>query len=238
MALFEVIDPNNGPAPPGPWETRAAPATSFSAGEAQAPVWRVSLPADTNAASGALLAAETQLRRQEAAVDQAPVRLRVLAARGGAASFSTGGGPETRLVALLNSGEGRGAVSFGAGDDGGLAGAQQRFRAFVRQVQDAVGNFAVVETLVEQRLVARSAVSWTGDLRSLLGAELAPAQERLHQRSLGLAMRSRVALLRTFGIVVRGASIVALMATSPAGAIYALPAAWRFVDDLLREDDQ
>jgi hypothetical protein len=33
----------------------------------------------------------------------------------------------------------------------------------------------------------------------------------------------------------RGATIVALMVSSPVGAVTALPAAWRFVDDLLRE---
>jgi hypothetical protein len=79
-------------------------------------------------------------------------------------------------------------------------------------------------------------VSWTGDVRSLIAAGLAPDQDALHRRSLALAMRSRAALLRTFAVVMRGATIVALMASSPLGAARALPAAWRFVDDLLREE--
>lgn len=242
MARFEVIDPNDGPAPPGPWETRPAPAASFSSGEspeASAPVWRISLPADPAAAEAELRAAEAALARQEAAVAGAPRRLRSMAARGGAASFSTGGAtPEARVMLLMTEPAERGAVSFGVGgDEGGeVAEAQDRFKAFVQQVQDAVGNYAVVETRLERTLIARTSVSWTGDLRSLLAPGIPAEQEALHRRSLQLAMRSRASLLRTFAVVMRGAAIVALMASSPLGAARALPAAWRFVDDLLREE--
>lgn len=239
MPLFEVIDPNDGPAPPGPWETRPAPPASFgAAAEAAAPLWRVSLAADPAAAGLELRAAEEALARQEQAAAAAPGRLRALVARGGAASFGApAAAPESRLMLLMSEPPGSGARSFGIGDGGGeAAAAEERFTAFVRQVQDAVGNYAVVETRLERTLIARSAVSWTGDLRSLLGAGLAAEEERLHRRSLGLAMRSRAALLRTFAVVMRGATIVALMASSPLGAARALPAAWRFVDDLLREE--
>lgn len=237
MARFEVIDPRDGPAPPGPWETRAAPATSFALGEAVAPLWRVSLPADAVAAAAELAEAEGELARQAAAVAAAPVRLRALAVRGGAASFGATAGPEARLQGLIGASAGRAGASLSTGGDGQgeLQAAQERFGAFVQQVQDAVGNLAVVETRLEGRLVARSSVSWTGDLRALLGAGLAVAELELHRRSLGLATATRVALLRMFAVVMRGAAIVAVMASSPAGVVYALPAAWRFVDDILQE---
>jgi hypothetical protein len=238
MALFELIDPAGGPAPPGPWEARPAPAASFGADEAgQAPVWRVSLPADPAAAWAELADAEAGLRAQEAAVAAAPQRLRTLVAQGAAASFGAAPAPEGRLLALVGELRGDGAASFGAADgQGDLARIQERFRTFVGQVQDAAGSFAVVETRLAERLVARSSVGWTGDIRSLLGAGLSAHEGAVHRRSVALALRSRAALLRTFAAVVRGATIVALMVSSPAGAVAALPAAWRFVDDLLREE--
>jgi hypothetical protein len=240
MALFEVIDPAGGPAPPGPWEARPAPPASFSAtGEAeeQAPLWRINLPADRASAWAELARAEQGLRAQEAAVAGAPARLRALAAQGGAASFGAPvGAPEARLLTIVGELRGEGGASFGTGGESDeIAGARERFGAFVAQVQDAVGNFAVVETRLAQRLVARSSVGWTGDLRSLLEAGLAAQDLALHHHSVALAMGSRAALLRTFASVMRGATIVALMVSSPVGAVTALPAAWRFVDDLLRE---
>ncbi|NTU81364.1 MAG: hypothetical protein HGA45_18630, partial [Chloroflexales bacterium] len=159
-------------------------------------------------------------------------------------SFSTLGlpAPERQLLALVGELRGEpggplGASAFGAGEPErpSWADAEERFRAFVAQVQDAVANFAVVETLVEGSLVARTSVSWTGDMRSLLRPALPTRHEGLHRRSLGLALRSRAALLKTFGTVMRGAALVAVMASSPVGAVTALPAAWKFVDQLLDE---
>jgi hypothetical protein len=236
VARFEVLDPHGGPPPPGPWATSPAPAASFGAGEAAAPLWRVVLSADGAAAHAELSAAELGLAAQERALAAAPGRLRVLAAAGGAASFGAPADtPEARLLLLLDAPD-AGAASFGAGaETDELSAAEERFRAFVGQVQDAVANFAVVETRQEGALLARSAVSWTGDLRSLLAAGLAGEQPALHRRSLALALRSRAALLHTFATVMRGAAIVAVMASSPLAAARALPAAWRFVDDLLWE---
>ena len=243
MALFELIDPAGGPPPPGPWETRRAPAASFSAGaapEAQATLWRVSLPADPAAAWAELRQAEASLARQEAAVADAPARLRRLAAGGGASSFSSAApaGPEGRLLGLVSELRGEGAASFslGGGAESELPAIEERFRAFTQQVQDAVVHFAVVETSQERLLLARTSVGWAGDMRSLLAAGLPGEQAALHRRSLGLAMRSRAALLRSFASVMRGATIVALMVSSPLGAATALPAAWSFVNDLLREE--
>ncbi|GAB4441933.1 MAG: hypothetical protein OHK0015_39820 [Chloroflexi bacterium OHK40] len=238
MASFELIDPAGGPAPPGPWASRPIPAGSFgAAGESEAalPLWRVILPASPVAARADLAAAEHSLAAQEAAVAAAPIRLRALATGGSAVSFGAPTAtPETNLLALIAEQRGVGAASFGGGG-GPLAEAEERFGAFVAQVRDAIAYAALVETLREGVLVARSQVGWTGDLRSLLAPGPLGEHRALHRRALALALRSRAALLRSFGIVMRGAAIVAAMASSPAGALIAAPAAWRFVDDLLRE---
>lgn len=242
MALFELIDPAGAQAAPGPWQARPAPPAAeglaFGAtGGPAAPVWRADLPDDDGAALAALAAGEAELLRYEAAVAAAPARLGALV--GGAASFGGPGLPaaERRLLADLDAlRAGPGAASFGTG--GGAppwAEAEGRVRAFVAQAQGAIVNLAVVETRVAGALVARTSVSWTGDVRTLLPAAAPGRHAALHRSTLGLALRSRTGLLRTFGTVLRGAAIVATMAGSPAGALLALPAAWRFVEELLEE---
>jgi hypothetical protein len=243
MASFEVIEPVAGaPAPPGPWITRPAPPVSFSAGaspEAGSPVWRVSLPSDPQAARAALSDAGRSLRAQETALDLAQARIRRVAS--GGASFAAGRTPAPELELMGLVGELRAAES-GAGSFGiretvsaGWEEAEEKFRAFAAQVHETLTNYAVVETQVDQVLIGRTSVSWTGDVRSLLVADLSPEQADLHRRTLALALASRAAMLRTFTTVLRGAAIVATMISSPVGAVTALPAAWKFVDQLLTD---
>jgi hypothetical protein len=78
-------------------------------------------------------------------------------------------------------------------------------------------------------------VSWTGQVGTVLALGVLPDQAVLHQRTLRLALQSRLTLLQTFATVTRGAGIVLTMASSPAGALMALPAAWRFLKDLFHE---
>lgn len=244
MATFQLIDLAGAPPPAGPWQARPAEAASFGAGAADddGPLWLVDLPASRPAALAALAAAEADLRRHAAAIEGAPARIGALAATAGAASFAAGRlpAPERQLLAMLDelggpAGAPAAAFSTRSAEPPAWAEAAERFQAFAAQVQRAVATYAVVETRVDGLLVARSSVGWTGDLRSLLGATALTGQAGLHRRSLALALGSRAALLKTFGTVMRGAAIVALMAGSPAGAVMALPAAWKFVEQLLSE---
>jgi hypothetical protein len=243
MATFEVIEPVVGaPAPPGPWTTRPAPPVSFSASgapESGSPVWRVSLPADPQAAREALSDAGRGLRAQEAALATAQSRIRQVAS--GGASFAAGRTPAPELELMGLVGEVRaaegGASSFGIREtvSAGWGEAEEKFRAFAAQVHETLTNYAVVETQVELVLIGRTSVGWTGDVRSLLVADLSAEQADLHRRTLALALASRTAMLRTFTTVLRGAAIVATMISSPVGAVAALPAAWKFVDQLLTD---
>jgi len=240
MATFVLLDPTPGAqAPPGPWAARPAPAASFSAGagpEAGAPVWSARLSGDIAAARGELAAADAALDQQERALEAAIARME-RSARGGA-SFAAGQpAPERELQLVLE--ELRrppGAASFSVGTEAGrLEEAQAQFRAFAAQVGETLRNYAIVETRVETALVGRTSVGWTGSMRSLVVAGISAEQRELHRRTLGLALRSRAALLRTFGTVTRGAAIVATAISSPAGPVLALPAAWRFVNQLLED---
>ncbi|HMQ33976.1 MAG TPA: hypothetical protein PKD53_24805 [Chloroflexaceae bacterium] len=242
-ASFELIDAAGGLAP-GPWRARPAGPASFGAGGEDAPagpVWLVDLPADRAAAAAALALAEADLRRHEAAVDGAPARIAALATGGGAASFGAGGlaAPERELLAMLDElragPAGEPGASFGAGAGTGWAEAAGRLRAFIAQARETAGSYAVVETRVAGVLAARTSVGLAGDMRSLVGRAALGETAALHRSSLALALRSRAALLKTCGTALRGAAIVATMVGSPAGAVLALPAAWRFVERLLED---
>lgn len=240
MALFELIDQSGMTVGPGPWRVRPAGAASFAVPQGTEPLWRAELPAGA-AGLAALAIAEGELDRHEAALAATPGRIDALAAAGSAASFGAERlpAPERQLLAVLDElrggAAGPSAASFGVRERAmpEWSEAEGRLRAFIAQVQEAVSSFAVVETRVEGLLVARTSVSWTGDVRSLLGGATLSGSAGLHQRTLRLALRSRATLLKTFGTVMRGAAIVAAMTGSPAGAVLALPAAWRFLEQLL-----
>jgi hypothetical protein len=238
VATFTLLDPTPGAtAPPGPWAARPAPAASFSAGagpEAGAPVWSAQLPEDAAEARAELAAAASGLERQERALDEAIARM-ARSARGGASFAAAQPAPERELQLVLEElRRPRGAASFSAGGEPPRwEQAQAQFRAFSAQVTETLRGYAVVETRVSVALVGRTSVGWTGNMRSLVVANISPDQDDLHRRTLGLALRSRVALLRTFVTVTRGAAIVATAISSPAGPLLALPAAWSFVSQLL-----
>ncbi|NTV63299.1 MAG: hypothetical protein HGA65_07150, partial [Oscillochloris sp.] len=145
--------------------------------------------------------------------------------------------PELELLRLVGELRGEGEASFGLREtvSGGWNEAEQRFRAFAAQVHQTLANYALVETRVEQALIGRSSVDLSGGVRSLMRANLGIEQAEMHHTSLSLALESRAALLRTFTTVMRGAAIVATMLSSPIGTVAALPAAWKFVDQLLSD---
>lgn len=240
MTVFELIDSVPGAtAPPGPWGV--APATSFSTrgvSETNEPIWRAHLPADTAAARAALAIAAADLRSQEVALLRAPDRIRALSYGGVSYAAGQSAAPEQALLGLVDELNGRtSGESFGLREtiSAGWAQAEERFGAFMAQVQETIDNYAVVETRVDNALIGQTRVAWSGDMHSLLVSTIDPAQAELHRRTLTLALHSRATLLRTFGIVLRGAAIVATMVSSPVGMVTALPAAWRFVDQLLED---
>jgi hypothetical protein len=57
----------------------------------------------------------------------------------------------------------------------------------------------------------------------------------LHHQSVHLALGSRLALIRLLTIVGAGATKLALRLTIPGAQLLVLPAAWKFVRDVLEE---
>ena len=59
-------------------------------------------------------------------------------------------------------------------------------------------------------------------------------QVRAQQRALDLAISSRTTFIRMVGVAARGAAVL-MAAATPLGPVLAFPAAWRFVDAVVRE---
>jgi hypothetical protein len=57
----------------------------------------------------------------------------------------------------------------------------------------------------------------------------------LHLQALRLAVRSRLLRLQLFATVTGGAARLSLLLASPAGAWLALPAAWKYVTEILNQ---
>jgi hypothetical protein len=217
--------------------------------EAAAPVeqislWSLDLPADPEAAAATLTQAEVQLRATEDLLDEAPARLEALSARlqsGAEAQFgleSTGGAPigaaEAALLPWIDAFQ-PGQVSFGGEglSRGDIGASIAQLRQAVEDLLGQVLYLARVETRQQGVLLASSLVDWTGDLDTAWGEAISAEERGLHQRSLALALKARIALLRIIMTTTQGAVKISALIAAPGGALLALPAAWKYVQQLL-----
>ena len=83
--------------------------------------------------------------------------------------------------------------------------------ASVERLLQLVVHNAWVETHVQEYLVARTAVGWTGDLQTVWYEQVSAAHAAFHQRALALALASRETLLRTVALAARGALTLSIL---------------------------
>jgi hypothetical protein len=224
----------------------AAPAPDLE----QAPTWRINLPADPAQAIRQLDGAQAYLQSSQDALDSLPDRIENLVNRSqaqtrGEISFAAGPLPaaEAELLQLLAASgrtaiqTGQPEVSFGLGQDlrAELGKATEGFQQFTQKISRLVAHFAWVETQVTGHLLARTVVGWTGDMNTLWEEYLQPQQVDLHRHNLLLATTSRAAMLRTFIVTTQGAARLSVLLASPGGALLALPAIWKYVNQILAE---
>ncbi len=241
-----------GPDVLGLWAITGAdpPSVSFEPGAALAPegfsTWRVDLPADPRVADAILSAAEARVAAADAVLATVPAMLvdvgrRWQEARTAPVAFGPAmvapapSVPEARLLTTLDELWGAGVPgAYGPVDTliGVGRAATAEFDAFVARVRRAVLAYARVETREEGQLLAETVVGWSGDARTVVGTGLDSARAARHGRMLTLAMASRAAMLRTIALAARGAVILATF-SSGVGAVAAVPAAWRFIHDVL-----
>lgn len=206
---------------PGLWMPvlEAPPAVAFDLNSAPAPeqaVWRMDLPADPEQAGAVLAARDAQLRRMDDGFEKA----------------------EQELQARANA-----PASYGIMEDmsAQLQRAAPELTAFLDRALVAVLYYARVETAVGGQMIAETLITWTGDMQSAWREGTGPEQIALHAKTLELACRSRLAMVRALTLASQGAVLLAglpaLLAT-PGGVLLALPAAWKLIQQVLSEIEQ
>jgi hypothetical protein len=140
---------------------------------------------------------------------------------------------ERRLAALVA------PVEVQAFALGGLRGeldeALRRATDFAHQVRRIAGQAALVRSSAAGRPLGRTRVGWGGDVRTAWAMGLSPADVAVHDRAVQLALATFHSWLRIIILVGTGAVQLSLLLPSGIGAITALPAAWRFITDILAE---
>ena len=261
-AVFQLLDATVAQATPnvfGVWDTVGASATgdvSFAAPgaelpEADVPVWSVNLSPDLSLAAAQL---DSSLARVDAARDAltaARTRLDALVTRKRAASdvsFAVASAEpelpaaEQALLKQLAAIKGEEAeVSFGMfglPSRSDLEAAEDQFKAVMARITQSLVYYALVETRFDGRPAGRTSMSWSADARTLWQSGNPPQVFALHQRSLTLAIQSRNALIRMFMLTAQGAVKLSVLLATPGGALLALPAAWKFTNQVLAEIGQ
>ena len=211
------------------------------------PTWRASLPDDAVGAAATLTDAEAVLATAEQSLPVAAVRLEQMAAGLGSESAyavqagAAPGQPEIALWAALDDlgglGPGEPSVSFGplASVSGAWDRAAAGFGEYCAQVRGLVVRETLVETEAGARLLARTALGRSGSMATTWRAGIGADEAALHGRTVALALASRETMLRTLVLAVRGAGLLAATAAGPGGVLLALPAAWRFIEDVRAE---
>ena len=217
--------------------------------DAQALVWRVNLPANPRLAASQLHTGVAQLRAVDVALGQCEGRIATLVqAQTTGASFDATSAhitlpkPEEELLRALDVFEQmrqpEQAASFGLMDrlDGRWQQMTATCQSFVDRLVRFISHYAWVETEIEGQLVGRTVLGWGGDVNTLWYPALNKTHAALHHDALNLALGSRDRLLKAFVVASQGAVLLAAlpaMLATPLGAVAALPAAWKFVNQVL-----
>ncbi|MBN1373460.1 MAG: hypothetical protein JW987_16095 [Anaerolineaceae bacterium] len=107
--------------------------------------------------------------------------------------------------------------------------------AFLEQAGRQVQYYAWVETTDRGIMLARSTVNWFGHLDTIWREDALAPQRALHQRSLELALATRLTTVKTALTVVKWVGLVARIATlSGPAALVVLPGlVWGAVNDVI-----
>ena len=203
-------------------------------------VFCINLPASTAGAQGALSTEEDRLSLLEIGLDGVAPRVESVIRMSGAGASAVSFGidmpePERGLLASLHAAQ-SGALSFST-EDGSSPEEQSRVKAFLDKLLGRLATFARVETRVSGKLAATTTVGWSGNFENVLGDDVTPADLKLHERSVAIALRTRRTWLRIILLTVQSATRLAL-AAGTGNLLLALPAAWKFIRGIMAEMKQ
>lgn len=251
MSTFEIASTNLITTTPdifGLWQTTPAPqpaGISFSTSPHEPaldiPTWRVKLPSHPTYANTLLADGETHMHQTRELLPDIQQYIANLVAQADAigpeqVAFSTHTDPYEQdvLIALQQiKGTAPQSISFGTGtDETTIKGWEDTntIHSIVGHIRQAIASYLRVETEIAGIVLARTTVAWKGHIQTILKPDIPPDTTKLHARSLTLALTSR----DTFLQIVQQTLQLLLMVTTPAGAIMALPAAWKLINRILK----
>ncbi|MBN2002927.1 MAG: hypothetical protein JXA21_06190 [Anaerolineae bacterium] len=250
------VDAPQGQDPLGIWEVSEAAPVAYSLGDAPpaAPAgltWRVELPAAPQEAQSLLSARAADVQRGLADLASVQRSLETFSQVPSFAGEEDHAAQKNALRDMLALHRPAEVTAYGLGDlfkrkdkeaeereQQVLAeerDAMTQWESFVQQVQQTLRDAVRIETVVGGRVAGVTRVSWGGDFATFWGADLSGGSRKMHAQSLRVALDSRTALLRVTGVVVGGAAGLAAKAGIPGGPLTLLPAAWKYVRDVLAE---
>ncbi len=203
-------------------------------------VWSVLLPGNPTLAGATVQHHATSLQTVQRAMAQVTPTLRDLPTPWLAmpsfalphAADSTS--PEATLwrhLAPLQGGEE--AVAFGLGLPSDWSQVVADFQAFVQQMSQLLKPSVRVETQVEGVLQVYTRVAHTGDFATFWSPHTTAQHAQLHHHILSLTLESRLTLVQLLAQATTGAALLAAKFSLPGGAVMALPATWRYVQDVI-----
>jgi len=203
----------------------------------------ISLPDDPLEAAASISRLERDLQTRFHALSRGGNFLRHLSVNDslsfGISSDSDTDSPEIRLrhhIEWLKTG-GKDSLSFGFGFSDKYSETLSEFETFIRKISEFLKPSLCVESRIRESLFARTRAGIGGDLKTLWNftdGEFS-AYASLHRRNVSFTLDSRTALFQLLAQIISGAAALAVRFSLPGGAITALPAAWRYIRDVMAQ---
>ena len=213
----------------GAWADAPAAKSLDDAGAA----WRMDLPDDDDEARRALREQSETVERDQAAISEAVVRLRAFIddyQPDAGATKTLEPLPEATLRDHLAQ---AGAASKDLFD--ALDPIRAEFNQFVQRVREFVSDYASIETTQGGMAIARTKVSWVGDVQTLWHADITHEQGVLHRQNVHVALARRGMLMRLMVVISAGAAKIAIRLATPGTQLLALPAIFQFIKEVVAE---
>ncbi|MSP12471.1 MAG: hypothetical protein EXR62_05880 [Chloroflexi bacterium] len=128
-------------------------------------------------------------------------------------------------------------VDFGLGDKlaDNWEGISAQIKTYIDSLLRQVVYNAWVETRVENKILGRTVVAWTGGANTYWPGSITADEIKIHERTLEIALVSRLKLVRLMFLAVDGAFKLSLILSAPSSVILVLPAIWKYVNQILDE---
>ncbi len=127
-------------------------------------------------------------------------------------------------------------VSFALEEEGGDE--LQQIQALATTITRAIANYAWIETVIADAYIGRTVVHWSGDVQTLWHPHGSSWHARIHTQSVQASLSWRATLMRKAILVIQGAALISSAMATPGGPVMALPAIWRFIDQILDNENE